>query len=145
MMGQPCRFLPSHFSRTAKFREVMRSVPTEKTVKRGVDNGYWSGGRHLGTNGYWRVLVGGVYRLEHRVIMERIVGRPLLRSEVVHHRNSVCTDNRPENLELLTGGQAEHMRKHLTPDEARRRGSKGGWARRAALAALATTKGDANG
>lgn len=41
------------------------------------------------------------YRLEHRVVMEQTLGRPLNRNESVHHRNGVKADNRPENLELM--------------------------------------------
>jgi hypothetical protein len=43
---------------------------------------------------------GGYYRLEHRVLMEKILGRPFRPGETVHHKNGDRQDNRPENLEL---------------------------------------------
>lgn len=38
--------------------------------------------------------------LEHRLVMERIIGRPLYRFEEPHHKNGIRDDNTPGNLEL---------------------------------------------
>jgi hypothetical protein len=54
--------------------------------------------------GYRYISMGkrGDVRAEHRVVMERNLGRQLRPDETVHHKNGDRLDNRPENLEVWT-------------------------------------------
>lgn len=61
-----------------------------------------SDGFYATTAGYKARRVEGTQVMQHRLVMEKVLGRTLEKHERVHHKNGVRDDNRPENLELWT-------------------------------------------
>jgi len=64
----------------------------------------------MNEDGYVRRRINGKQVMEHRYVMEQLIGRPLLRKETVHHINGIRHDNRPENLELWSSSQPAGQR-----------------------------------
>lgn len=90
----------------------------------------WKGGRTINKNGYVAIPVdrrpGRISRqmYEHRLIGERVLGRPLkyfgrshLDNEVVHHINGIKSDNRNENLLICTARYHNALHRRLAKAE----------------------------
>lgn len=63
---------------------------------------YPEGATTLHTSGYILEKQDGEWVMQHRLVMERFLGRKLLPNERVHHRNGKRDDNRKQNLEVWT-------------------------------------------
>jgi len=90
--------------------------------KKGQQNPNWKGGRTISNRGYiWIKKIDHPYKnsqgyvSEHRLVMEAKLGRYLLPIEHIHHINEIKTDNRIENLRIVSN--EEHMRLHWTKEK----------------------------
>jgi len=82
----------------------------------GPANFFWQGGQRTDKEGYLMVkapdhpqATRDGYVRQHRLVVERELGRFLLPAEIVHHRDGDPTNNDPDNLEVFAT-QADHMR-----------------------------------
>lgn len=115
-----------HIRTIGKFAK-RNGMKTQRTGPRSAEgHPNWKGGVIRDKHGYVLVYCPGhprarslgknrtpKYVLQHVLVAEQKLGRALLPKEVVHHRNGIPDDNRPENLEVFSTN-AEHLRHELT-------------------------------
>lgn len=79
----------------------------------------WRGGVRLHKNNtgkiYKMVRVKNGYVYEHRIVMEKLLGKKLKRNEIIHHLNHDTLDNRIENLKLVTRGKHNTIHPRTKP------------------------------
>jgi HNH endonuclease len=92
----------------------------------GKNHPMWKGGRNVNTQGYIMIYSPEhPYKdnrncvREHRLVMEKHLGRFLLPEEVVHHKNEIKNDNRIENLQLLLKSEHDRLSAYLRKKKGR--------------------------
>lgn len=94
--GDPFRFLPNHY--------------------KGQAHHAWKNGVGKTSSGYTMILMPGHpradgrgYVLEHLLVAEKALGRPIESNHQVHHINKIKSDNRNENLVICENSSYHHL------------------------------------
>jgi hypothetical protein len=119
LKNHPHQFLGhTHSDKTKRMISMSnKGRPSANKGVAGKNSKSWRGGEMI-RNGYVCIYMPshpfcytGIYVYEHRLVMEKHLGRYLLPQEEIHHINGIRYDNRIENL-MLFSNKSEHMKFH---------------------------------
>jgi hypothetical protein len=99
--------------------ETKLKISKKRKEKIGPKSSNWKGGKMI-VDGYVYIYspthpnktkLG--YVCEHRLVMEKLLGRYLTKKEVIHHKDENKQNNTPENLELYSSCGEHSVIEHI--------------------------------
>jgi len=94
------------YERTEKIKNSLRNLPQQFkkghiTWNKGKGTGIVRCGQYRKIRIFNHPFVKTKYMQEHRLVMEKHLGRYLMKNEIVHHKNGDKHDNRIKNLQII--------------------------------------------